>query len=130
VAPVFTEDGAVTFYLPAGKWTSWWDDGVVQGPGWRTEQHGFNTMPIYIRERTILVLGQPEAKDGEGFDHAWESAGGDFKQYHTQVGDATLLFNAQGNEVARLEVGDEGDLKFSKPVEGTWNIERIPKTVD
>lgn len=34
VAPVFSEDGEVEFYLPAGRWTSFWDDTVVQGPVW------------------------------------------------------------------------------------------------
>jgi alpha-D-xyloside xylohydrolase len=52
VAPVFTEDGDVQFYLPEGRWTSWWDDTKsIDGPRWVREQHGFNSLPIYVRER-------------------------------------------------------------------------------
>jgi alpha-D-xyloside xylohydrolase len=125
VAPVFSEDGEVTFYLPKGKWTSWWDDTVVEGPGWRTEKHAFNTMPIYIRERTILVLGQSKASDGEGFDHDWESAGGDIKLYYTQPGDTAMLFDARGQEIAKIVAADGGDLKLSRPLGGTWKTRSI-----
>ena len=33
--------GEVTYYLPAGRWTSLLTDEVVDGGGWRTETHGF-----------------------------------------------------------------------------------------
>jgi alpha-D-xyloside xylohydrolase len=61
VAPVFDEDGEVEFYLPEGKWTSFWSGRVVQGPRWVKETHQFHTLPLYVREGSILVLG----KEGE-----------------------------------------------------------------
>ncbi|THZ80035.1 glycoside hydrolase family 31 protein [Aureobasidium pullulans] len=61
VAPVFDESGGVEFYLPAGKWTSFWDDEVVEGPKWVKETHKFDTLPLYVREGSILILG----KEGE-----------------------------------------------------------------
>ncbi|RFA22684.1 alpha-xylosidase [Subtercola boreus] len=57
VAPVFTADGSVTFYLPAGTWTNWFDGSTVVGPVWRTEQHGFLTAPVYVRDGTVLPIG-------------------------------------------------------------------------
>ncbi len=58
VAPVFSADGEVEFYLPAGRWTNWWTGEVVASTGaWRTEQHGFETVPLYVREGAVLPLG-------------------------------------------------------------------------
>lgn len=61
VAPVFDESGDVEFYLPEGKWTSFWDGKVVEGPRWVKETHGLDSLPLYVREGSILVLG----KEGE-----------------------------------------------------------------
>lgn len=58
VAPVFTADGSVEFYLPAGTWTSWWTGERVTSSGsWRTEVHGFDTLPLYVREGAVLPIG-------------------------------------------------------------------------
>ncbi|KAK0705438.1 glycoside hydrolase superfamily [Lasiosphaeris hirsuta] len=61
VAPVFEEDGSVQFYLPQGRWTNFFTGEVKAGPGWVTETHTFVTLPLYVRENTLLVLG----KEGE-----------------------------------------------------------------
>ncbi|KAM0723392.1 hypothetical protein Q7P37_000378 [Cladosporium fusiforme] len=58
VAPVFDEEGDVEFYLPEGKWTSFWDEEeVLQGPRWVKQRHDFTTLPMYVREGAVLVLG-------------------------------------------------------------------------
>ncbi|NQX27337.1 alpha-xylosidase [Microbacteriaceae bacterium VKM Ac-2854] len=58
VAPVFTADGSVEFYLPAGVWTNWWTGEKVTSTGaWRTEVHGFDTLPLYVREGAVLPIG-------------------------------------------------------------------------
>ncbi|KAK4621238.1 Alpha-xylosidase [Fulvia fulva] len=62
VAPILNESGDIEFYLPAGRWTSIWDDTVVNGPRWVKETHGSDTLPIYLREGSILVLGKSGEK--------------------------------------------------------------------
>ncbi|MBF4635011.1 alpha-xylosidase [Agreia pratensis] len=57
VAPVFSELGEVEFYLPAGRWTNYFSGEVVQGGGWRTERHGFLSLPLYVRESAVLPIG-------------------------------------------------------------------------
>jgi len=61
VAPMFEESGEVEFYLPKGEWTNFFTNEVKGGPGWFKEKHKFDTLPLYVRENTILVLG----KEGE-----------------------------------------------------------------
>jgi len=49
VAPIFNASGEVTFYLPKGKWRNYFTDEVVEGGLWVTENHGFNSLPLYVR---------------------------------------------------------------------------------
>jgi alpha-D-xyloside xylohydrolase len=60
VAPVFTADGSVDFYLPEGLWTNYFTGEQVRGPVWRSEQHGFDTVPLYVREGAVLPIGNRE----------------------------------------------------------------------
>ncbi|KAJ5605769.1 Aldolase-type TIM barrel [Penicillium lagena] len=60
IAPVFSEDGEVTFYVPRsaddewGKWVSWFDHSKSYESGrWYTETHDFDTMPILIRPGSV-----------------------------------------------------------------------------
>jgi alpha-D-xyloside xylohydrolase len=57
VAPVFTADGDVEFYLPAGEWTHLITGESVTGGGWRRERHGFDSIPVYVRPGTVLPWG-------------------------------------------------------------------------
>jgi alpha-D-xyloside xylohydrolase len=57
VAPVFSADGRVEVYLPAGTWTSLLTGEQVEGRGWRTEVHGFDSLPLYVREGAVLPIG-------------------------------------------------------------------------
>ena len=57
VAPVFDADGWVDFYLPAGTWTSYLTGEARQGPGWFREQHGFLSLPLYVRDGAALPVG-------------------------------------------------------------------------
>lgn len=58
VAPVFNADGDVEFYLPAGEWTSLLTGETVDGGGWRRENHGFDSLPLYVRPRAVLPGGR------------------------------------------------------------------------
>ncbi|WP_344095078.1 hypothetical protein [Microbacterium deminutum] len=54
VAPVFTADGVVEFYLPAGEWTNLLTGESVAGGAWRRETHGFDSLPLYLRPGAVL----------------------------------------------------------------------------
>lgn len=57
VAPVFTEEGDVRFYLPHGVWTDWWSGRQVDGGRWMSERHGFSSLPLYVREGALVATG-------------------------------------------------------------------------
>jgi alpha-D-xyloside xylohydrolase len=47
VAPVFSPDGEVTYYLPAGTWTSLISGEQREGGRWFTETHGYLSLPLF-----------------------------------------------------------------------------------
>lgn len=57
VAPVFSAEGDVEFYLPAGAWTSLLTGETVEGGRWLRERHGFDSLPLYVRPGTVLPWG-------------------------------------------------------------------------
>jgi alpha-D-xyloside xylohydrolase len=57
VAPVFSEAGDVQYYLPAGTWTNYLTDEVVEGPVWRRETHAFDSIPLWVRGGAVLATG-------------------------------------------------------------------------
>ena len=62
VAPVFAESGEVTYYLPQGKWTNYFTGEVIDGGCWRTEVHDYFSLPLMVRENTILPIGSCNKK--------------------------------------------------------------------
>lgn len=56
VAPVFSEDGEVSFYLPAGKWTHFLSNEVVDGGTWYTQRYDYLSLPLFVRENSIVAI--------------------------------------------------------------------------
>jgi alpha-D-xyloside xylohydrolase len=55
VAPVFSEDNEVTYYLPEGEWKQLiTGEKVSSKGGWRTETHKFFSLPLWAREGAPL----------------------------------------------------------------------------
>jgi alpha-D-xyloside xylohydrolase len=57
VAPVFSAAGEVTYYLPAGRWTNYLTGEEADGGVWRSETHGFDSVPLWVREGSVIVTG-------------------------------------------------------------------------
>jgi alpha-D-xyloside xylohydrolase len=57
VAPVFTADGEVTYYVPDGTWTHLLTGERVQGPRWVRERHDFTSIPLLARPGSVIALG-------------------------------------------------------------------------
>jgi alpha-D-xyloside xylohydrolase len=68
VAPVFTEDGAVDYYVPPGTWTHLLTGQQVHGPGWVRERHGFDSVPLLARPGAVIAVGSID--DRPGYDYA------------------------------------------------------------
>ncbi|KPV51003.1 hypothetical protein SE17_23710 [Kouleothrix aurantiaca] len=62
VAPVFSYDGSVSYYLPEGRWTNLLTGEPVEGGRWLRETHGALSMPLLVRPNTVLALGANAAR--------------------------------------------------------------------
>ncbi|WP_395243940.1 alpha-xylosidase [Agromyces sp. MMS24-K17] len=67
VAPVFTADGSVEYYLPEGEWTSLIDGSAVEGRRWIAERHGYDSVPLQVRPGTVLPWGAVDDRP----DYEW-----------------------------------------------------------
>ncbi|HWA86103.1 MAG TPA: alpha-xylosidase, partial [Opitutus sp.] len=105
VAPVFTEDGAVDYYLPAGRWTHLLSGDVQEGGRWHRAQHGYLSLPLFVRPGTVLPLGATD--DRPDYDFAADLT---FRVYEVAEGSRATASVAgrDGAEAARIVVGRQG----------------------
>ena len=57
VAPIFNEDGIAEYYLPHGTWTNFITGEKHEGGRWITEKHGYLSIPMMIKENSIVAVG-------------------------------------------------------------------------
>jgi len=63
VAPVFSEDGECSFYLPdGGVWTDIHTGEELPGGTWYTRTYDYYGMPLYARPDSIIVYGRFEGR--------------------------------------------------------------------
>ncbi len=62
VAPVFSESGFVSYYLPSGIWTNFFTGEKVNGGCWINEKHDYLSIPLFIRDNSILAIGKIDNK--------------------------------------------------------------------
>jgi alpha-D-xyloside xylohydrolase len=68
VAPVFSHDGNVDYYVPGGKWTNFFTEEVIEGPRWVQETHDFMSLPLLVRPNSIVAIG--EHNDRPDYDYS------------------------------------------------------------
>ncbi len=106
VAPVFSEAGDVQFYLPEGRWTHLFSNHQAQGSRWHKQQHDFLSLPVYVRDNTLLALGNNDQKP----DYAWHE-GAAFQLFNLDDGREALceVPAADGTVIFTLKVRREGN---------------------
>lgn len=63
VAPVFNEDGEVSYYLPTGKWTNFITGQVIEGGRWIIrEKHDYLSLPLMVRPNSIIPVGADDSR--------------------------------------------------------------------
>jgi alpha-D-xyloside xylohydrolase len=107
VAPVFREDGAVSYYLPPGRWTNLISGQAVDGGAWRKETHGYMSLPVMVRPGSIIAMGnnatRPDYDYGDGVVyHVFEVAAGSRC--------AASLVSTEGREETTLSVRRDDEL--------------------
>jgi len=118
VAPEFSAGGEVEYYLPRGRWTHLLDGRTVDGPTWVSERHGFDSLPVYVREGTVLVTGARE--DTVDYDYQQDAVvtvyglaeGASATATVHTPGEPAVVFTAVRRD-GRLTVTSSGDKPFT-----------------
>lgn len=91
VAPIFNEEGIAEYYLPEGKWTNFITGKVYEGGRWVRENHGYLSIPMMVKENSIIPVGAVDTVPNYDFGK-----------------DVTLkVFNLVENKEAYVEVVNE-----------------------
>ena len=101
VAPIFNENSMAEYYLPEGTWTSLLTGEVKEGGKWYQEKHGYLSIPLYVREGSIVAVG--DRNDSAVYDYAQNVT---FKVYALQEARAaqTRVYSPHNEEEAVLTV--------------------------
>jgi len=83
VAPIFSPDGVVEYYLPEGKWTNFFTGQALEGGRWVREAHGYLSLPLMARPNSIIAVGANDRRPD--YDYA---AGVTFHVFELQDGAA------------------------------------------
>lgn len=71
VAPIFNDQSIAEYYLPKGTWTDFFTGEEKEGAGWITEKHGYLSIPLMVKENSIVVMGaHNDRPDYDYGDHA------------------------------------------------------------
>jgi len=104
VAPVFSADGDTSYYVPAGRWTRFGAGDVIEGPQWVRETHGFDSVPLLVREGSAIAVGARE--DRPDYDYA---DGVTLRLYEPAEGSRTVTVPAlDGTPAATFVVTRDG----------------------
>lgn len=68
VAPIFNPEGEALYYLPHGAWTHLLSGEQVRGGEWRRERYDYMSLPLYVRENSLIALGARD--DRPDYDYA------------------------------------------------------------
>jgi len=68
VAPIFSETGEVTYYLPEGVWTHFLTGERIEGGRWRTEKYDYFGLPLFVRPNSVIPAGSVD--DRPDYDYA------------------------------------------------------------
>ncbi|NEG55584.1 alpha-xylosidase [Bifidobacterium platyrrhinorum] len=118
VAPVFTYSGEVSYYLPAGVWTNWFTGERARGGVWRQETHGYDSVPLWVRDGSVVVTNPGETKPDRTYgDHALVSV------FLSDDADGAGADGVEGRAEARVTEIDGSSVTFTAVRTGDGGVE-------
>ena len=114
VAPVFTKEGDVDFYLPKiSKWTHLTNDNVVEGGMWNHEVHNFLSLPLYVRPNSIIVWGSNDQVPDYDYTDGSLAEIFELEDGKTATADVPNLKGELVGHVSATRKGQQIEIKYS-----------------
>ncbi|MDR2069106.1 MAG: alpha-xylosidase, partial [Spirochaetaceae bacterium] len=120
VAPVFSTEGIVSWYLPVlacgpltpdslpeGMWTHYLTGETARGGSWRKEKHGYMSLPLMVMPNSIICTGDNDERPD--YDYA---AGVTAEIFAMDDGKSAraMIYDIAGEKEAEILVSRQGDL--------------------
>jgi alpha-D-xyloside xylohydrolase len=111
VAPIFNEESLADYYLPAGRWTDFFTGEVKEGGRWIQEKHGYLSVPLLVKENSIVAIGAHDDKPDYDYGEDTEL------RIYEPVADTTVtetVYGMDGSEEIKISVTtEEGKISVS-----------------
>lgn len=107
VAPILNDKGSCDYYLPNGTWTNLLTREVRQGGTWNCDTYDYFSLPLYVRENTLLPLGNIENRPD--YDYARSLS---LRLYQLKDGQKAVcrIPDINGNIVNEIQATRRGDI--------------------
>jgi alpha-D-xyloside xylohydrolase len=101
IAPIFNEEGIAEYYLPKGKWTKFLTQQKVDGGGWVSEHHDYLSIPMIVRENSVIAVGACDNRPD--YDYAAQV---ELRVYELMDGQETgaVVYNQQGQKELEIKI--------------------------
>ena len=118
VAPIFAEDGNVAYYLPQGHWTNYLTGETTEGGVWREEHHDYFSVPLWVKENSVIATGIQHDTADYAFDGNLElkvfglTTKAETTVYQNEEKVVKVTFVREGNQITGTIDGTCRDLKI------------------
>ena len=120
VAPVFSEDGSVEFYVPEGCWTDYLTGELYEGGRYYTRSYDYDHLPLLVRPNSIIARGARE--DRADYDYA---EGATYEVFALDGRAECRVYDAEAQERAHAVAERSGDeIRFAMDAKGgaAWKL--------
>lgn len=129
VAPIFAEDGNVAYYLPKGQWTNYLTGEKAEGGVWREEHHDYFSVPLWVKENSVIATGIQHDTADYAFDGNLELkvfglvSKAETTVYQNEEKVVNVTFTREGNQITGTIDGSCKDLKIRFVGEQILNVD-------
>ena len=123
VAPIFNEESLADYYLPAGRWTDFFTGEVKEGGRWIQEKHGYLSVPLLVKENSIVAIGAHD--DKPDYDYGEDA---ELRIYEPVAGTTVTetVYGMDGSEEIRISVTtEEGKISVSVDTGKTVSVRLV-----
>jgi len=123
VAPIFNEESLADYYLPAGRWTDFFTGEVKEGGRWIQEKHSYLSVPLLVKENSIVAIGAHD--DKPDYDYGEDA---ELRIYEPVAGTTVteIVYGMDGSEEIRISVTtEEGKISVSVETGKTVSVRLV-----
>ncbi len=121
VAPIFSDDGFVSYYLPEGNWTNFFTGEQLKGGCWRKERYDYFSLPLMARANTVIPVGKVDYRPD--YDYIDDVTLQVFV-LEERILKSTIVYNMDGTPGLKVNIQQTGKMVTIEAEEAQkpWNV--------